>query len=42
MAFHENADLVDDWPVRSEPHGDGLTELTEEDEELFYLTLEHG
>lgn len=40
--FMKNADLVDDWPVGSEPDGDGLTELTEEDEELFYLTLEHG
>lgn len=37
-----NADLVENWPVGSEPDGEGLAELTEEDEQLFYLTLEYG
>lgn len=40
--FLNNADLVDDWPVGREPDGEGVTELTENDEQLFYLTLEHG
>ncbi|MFJ5317513.1 hypothetical protein [Pectobacterium versatile] len=40
--FLKNSDLVDDYPLGSEPDGEGLTELHEKDEQLFYLTLKHG
>ncbi|MBH2846220.1 hypothetical protein I6U52_20985 [Serratia marcescens] len=40
--FVKDADLVDDWPVGNPPDGEGLTELYEEDEILFYLTMEYG
>lgn len=40
--FRKDADLVDDWPVGSEPGGMGLTELNDYDEKLFYLTMKYG
>ncbi|EAS1966939.1 hypothetical protein DTU70_15790 [Salmonella enterica subsp. enterica serovar Weltevreden] len=38
-SFVKNADLVDDYPLGNEPDGEGLTELHERDERLFYLTM---
>ncbi|WP_274242163.1 MULTISPECIES: hypothetical protein [unclassified Enterobacter] len=37
--FVKNAALVDDYPLGSLPDGEGLTELHEKDEQLFYLTM---
>lgn len=37
--FVKNAALVDDFPLGSVPDGEGLTELHEKDEQLFYLTM---
>lgn len=37
--FVKNADLVDDYPLGSVPDGEGLTELHEKGEQLFYLTM---
>ncbi|EOG8283769.1 hypothetical protein ACLIWU_004299 [Salmonella enterica subsp. enterica serovar Newport] len=37
--FVKNAALVDDYPLGNEPDGEGLTELHERDEKLFYLTM---
>ncbi len=38
-SFVKNAALVDDYPLGCVPNGEGLTELHEKDEQLFYLTM---
>lgn len=38
--FRKEANWVDDYPDGNPPSGQGLTELTEDIERLFYLTLQ--
>lgn len=38
--FRKEANWVDGYPDGNPPSGDGLTELTEDSEQLFYLTMQ--